>query len=1194
MAVMAAQSQVVTLKFVGADRTGQDYVRLHHVSVYDHDQLWHQVIYYPDTTLALFQNGTVGIVGANNHSPLQLAQNTPNPFTGTTDVNLTTADAGDVTLEIVDGNGKTVGTHRVRPEIGTHQFRISLNAAGTYVMTARQNGKTSSIKMVCNGGGGDNSITHVGSISSDGTITLYLKNGMSDGSYPFRLNDRMEFIGYAMIDDTERVSETVTCNQGYYDSDHSLKFDVARPEVATLESTGVTATNAIWHGSVIADNNALVTERGFCWKTSNGMPTLADHHVAVGDGLGAFAVGANDYSPLQPATTYCVRAYAINAVGVSYGTSRFFTTNDTLPEVTTTQPTNVASTAFTCGGTVVAMNSATLTARGVCWNTTGNPTVADSHTTDGTAAGSFTSSVTGLECGTTYYVRAYATNSTGTGYGEEYEVATLAPTVPDVATLSATLYNGLNIIVVSEVSVENCEPISSRGICYSTSPNPTISDLLTAHAMGLGVLNDTVTGLNTGTTYYVRAYATNSLGTAYGEELSVTTPTLPVITTSTVTNVTSSTATCGGGVTADGGAIVTVRGVCWSTSPNPTISDNYTIDGSGVGSFNSNMTFLTPSTIYYVRAYATNSVGTAYGLEVSFITPLPVDGDPCPGTPAITDIESNTYNTVLIGSQCWMKENLRTTKYADNTPIAQGSSASDTTAYWYYPSGSANYKPTFGLLYNWKAVMRDASSSSTNPSGVQGICPIGWHVPSDAEWTQLTDYVSSQSQYVCGSNNTYIAKALAYTGWWYGGTGTCYVGNTLDNNNATGFSALPTGSYNAGIPNDGYYFFQRFSPFWSSTEYNNSNAWSRSLHYNDAGVRCGYSSKYYGFSVRCVRDEGGGSSVTVPTVTTTSVTNITATTATSGGNVTSDGGATVTARGVCWSTSHNPTASNSHTTNGSGTGSFPISITGLTSGTTYYVRAYATNSVGTAYGSEVNFTTSGGGTSQEGQPCPGTPTLTDLDDNIYNTVQIGQQCWMKENIRTTKYADNTPIAQGSETSTTTAYWYFPNDDASNKDIYGLLYNWKAVMGSSSSSSANPSGVQGICPTGWHVPSDAEWKQMEMAVGMSQSDADDTGWRGDIAARLCGNTGWTSSSNANAAGNTSAAGRNSSGFSALPAGYYHGSYIGFGLNAFFWSATEYSSTSAYYRSLNYNFAGVYRYNHNSKSNGYSVRCVKDEN
>ncbi|MCQ2263732.1 MAG: fibrobacter succinogenes major paralogous domain-containing protein [Bacteroidales bacterium] len=210
----------------------------------------------------------------------------------------------------------------------------------------------------------------------------------------------------------------------------------------------------------------------------------------------------------------------------------------------------------------------------------------------------------------------------------------------------------------------------------------------------------------------------------------------------------------------------------------------------------------------------------------------------------------------------------------------------------------------------------------------------------------------------------------------------------------------------------------------------------------------------------------------------------------------------------------------------------------------------------------------------------GTSTLTDVDGNTYNTVQIGEQCWMKENLRTTKKPNGTSISSGIWTP-----------GSNSVTTYGRLYSWTTVMNGATSSNATPSGVQGICPTGWHVPSDNEWKQMEMAAGMSQSDADNTGWRGNIAAKLCGNTGWNSSTTANAAGNLSAPDRNSSGFSALPAGYYVGGYGYFGNYANFWSATEASSDYAYYRTLRYDYAGVDR-NGNFKSYGYSVRCVRD--
>ena len=298
-----------------------------------------------------------------------------------------------------------------------------------------------------------------------------------------------------------------------------------------------------------------------------------------------------------------------------------------------------------------------------------------------------------------------------------------------------------------------------------------------------------------------------------------------------------------------------------------------------------------------------------------------------------------------------------------------------------------------------------------------------------------------------------------------------------------------------------------------------------------------------------------------------------------GGNVSASGSSAVIARGICWSTSENPTLSDNHTTDGSGLGVYETTINGLSGNTTYYFRAYATNASGTSYGSQMIYTT---------PVACGTAILTDIDNNTYSTVLIGTQCWMKANLRTKKYANGTTISQGSSTSTTTAYWYYPGNSAWNWYSYGLLYNWKAVMGNSSSSSANPSGVRGICPNGWHVPSDAEWKQMEMAVGMSQSDADNIGIRGSIAVRLC-TSGWASSSSSNAPGDTSATGRNSSGFSAIPAGYYDGGYWHFGNYTYFWSTT--GEPSAYCRALYYNTASVYRA-YEAADRGYSVRCVRD--
>ena len=226
---------------------------------------------------------------------------------------------------------------------------------------------------------------------------------------------------------------------------------------------------------------------------------------------------------------------------------------------------------------------------------------------------------------------------------------------------------------------------------------------------------------------------------------------------------------------------------------------------------------------------------------------------------AVTDIDGNTYDAVKIGNQVWMASNLRTTRYADGTAIPLGETTSDTDPYRYapgtYQSNEENMVnvPAYGYQYNWAAVMHGAESSDANPSGVQGICPKGWHVPSDAEWTQLTDYMKTRPEYMSSGNSNYLAKALAATWGWESSSVPDAVGyEPSTTNNATGFSALPAGFYG------NYLYFGLDALFWSSTEDDSSNAWGRSLLYHYAFVGRSLSFKYDGYSVRCVRDESSG------------------------------------------------------------------------------------------------------------------------------------------------------------------------------------------------------------------------------------------------------------------------------------------------------------------------------------------------
>lgn len=238
------------------------------------------------------------------------------------------------------------------------------------------------------------------------------------------------------------------------------------------------------------------------------------------------------------------------------------------------------------------------------------------------------------------------------------------------------------------------------------------------------------------------------------------------------------------------------------------------------------------------------------------------------GSSTVKDHQGNAYNTVQIGNKCWTRENMRcTTSPSTGTYIvkspADTNSCSGKMAYYYKDSVmSAN---SYGLLYNWYAAvdtfnveLGETSISTDSRDALditfsgrrRGICPQGWHVPSDAEWTTLTDYVSDQFEYQCNSNTT-IAKSLASTTGWYTSSLTCVVGNDLSSNNATGFTAVPVGDYTFNFDS-----FGGSACFWSATQKNKQNAYFRMLSYLGSDVHRSETGNYkmYGYSVRCVRD----------------------------------------------------------------------------------------------------------------------------------------------------------------------------------------------------------------------------------------------------------------------------------------------------------------------------------------------------
>jgi len=397
--------------------------------------------------------------------------------------------------------------------------------------------------------------------------------------------------------------------------------------------------------------------------------------------------------------------------------------------------------------------------------------------------------------------------------------------IPTLTTTAISSITSTTATGGGSISNDGGATVTARGVCWSLNQSPKTSDSKTSDGGGIGNFASSITGLSPGGTYYARAYAINAVGTAYGNQVTITTLSiLPTLTTTALTAVTSTTASGGGNITNDGGSAVTARGVCWSSSQNPTIINAKTTDATGSGVFTSSITGLTANTIYYVKAYATNAIGTSYGSENSVILYINFPG------PNVTDIDGNLYHSVKIGSQIWTVENLKTTKYRNGnligttTPDTLNISTESSPKYQWANEGKESSVATYGRLYTWYAV-----------NDIRGICPAGWHVSSKAEWTTLSTFLGGES--VAGGE----LKEIGMAHWYWPNTGAT---------NNSGFTALPNGTKFEGGP---FNLNSYWGHWWASTD-GGLYGWYVDMYCQSINVTIGNTPKRNGLGIRCLMD----------------------------------------------------------------------------------------------------------------------------------------------------------------------------------------------------------------------------------------------------------------------------------------------------------------------------------------------------
>ena len=470
----------------------------------------------------------------------------------------------------------------------------------------------------------------------DGTFETIEENTENDGTYNWTVTGPVSVNCVLKIEPSQDTSKGTS--QGL--------FSIYAPPIAiTGSASAIGGETATLNGTV--NPGFLPTAVGFEWgedETYGNEITATQSPLTGGEAQNV----SGTLDGLTPARTYHYRVKATNSAGTSYGEDKVFTTEAVLPSVTTIPVTSIGPNTAQGGGEVIADGGVEVTARGICWSTSPNPNIASEKTTDGTGIGSFTSSMTGLAPGTTYHVRAYATNSAGTAYGSDIPFTTLilAPTaVTDPATsvgaTSATLNgtvnpNGASTTVVFEYGID-----TNYGSTVTAIQSPLSGS--TAQPVSANI-----PGLMPGTTYHYRIMATNSEGTSNGADQGFTTLAgAPTAVTNPATSIASGSATLNGTVNPNGASTDVSFEYGLDTNYGSTATAGQgPLTGNTAQPASAVINGLAGGLTYHYRVKATNSVGTAYGADQAFSVTAQAPGATTGAAESVTSTTATLNGTV--------------------------------------------------------------------------------------------------------------------------------------------------------------------------------------------------------------------------------------------------------------------------------------------------------------------------------------------------------------------------------------------------------------------------------------------------------------------------------------------------------------------------------------------------------------------